>query len=880
MFIPTIRQQRKRITHERLLQFTAASSQYLLADFETDFGTGDWAFMFALEWSATGQYIFRLSNGNGSISLQTQSATEMRLIDVQPTNGSAKVAQNISTGQSTIDRLCTYVLQRVGNDIELWVNRRRNVITSYFSGSDEFNFLSGATISFGARNDNTLHLSGIAGNFIVHNISLSYTEVVNAHSLVGYVPLTMHDNVMLHWPLTQRYYYNDAGTLRAWDVVEQYNQSKLAGSAFTQGQGTDVGTLVQLGFATGTTNGDGLITITNVTGVSNNNLVGYSVPDPFDALIGGNLRISGSVVSSGGNDINLIVRKIGIGSQSINISVAGTFPFDFSFANGNNSAFEILIQDTDGDDIGATFQVQSLRTDHIEQGVKSATHPAMNGYTSAQLGEGAPSRKTEVIDIYSKELSWDGLLNGSPDGTAVTDRTLATTDATIVDFGNDDWDISFSYRNSATIAGTTEQQVVLSWKTSLDIRLNGNELSVVATSNATGTKTWNINTNIGYDYTTQTGRLITYILTKRGSTFEAYVLFGTSRTLLTSSSDTLTAFDTTGVTSVDFFDTQKFAAAQSFGAFGFISFSNETTPDTWRVSFEGYAGLTQVFDNAGTAYSLTPWTTSDLERSWRRKDGFLPDIRQGLTLSSSRSINIPQAVFQKITGEDIDIILEYRKNTIPVAATQTYISLTNATDSQSFVHRVELANPLRLDSLYSVTGDSTQEAKDMVVGVDDQLINVVISFFERDNVTTTSGIAMRQFENSVRTGTRTGTFGSDATPINWDNFATNVLSGDMLFVSLTIVERHVQRFNRRSFAEKWDNSLLGTRIRIEQGDTIIAHYNSDSAFYSENGSNVLLRELITDDGTTDATVTGFTGATTADQLSDLLTNIVTIDSIR
>jgi predicted secreted protein len=277
---------------------------------------------------------------------------------------------------------------------------------------------------------------------------------------------------------------------------------------------------------------------------------------------------------------------------------------------------------------------------------------------------------------------------------------------------------------------------------------------------------------------------------------------------------------------------------------------------------------------------LTNFTLANYDNYYVDRETGLPEIKEYLQLDSTKSINIPSAVFSQISGEDIDVVLEYQKGTIPVAATEIYLDFFNSTDNQRLQHTVQIGNPSRLRSIFTTSSDTTQRFRDMILGIDDRSISLTLSLFERGNVTINSGIQLRQFQNGEATGSNSGSFGSQDLPIVWSNFTANSLSGDMKFISLTIIERNGQRFNQKSMLRKWDNSFLSTKFDLNPGDQIIAHYNSNGSSYSEDGTDVLLREYVTDDGTTDATVTGFTGATSALELADLLTNVANINTLR
>lgn len=830
--------------------------------------------------------------------------------------------------------------------------------------------------------------------------------------------------------------YDDAfQSCLAFDVVEEFNYTKFRNYAFAQGQGTDVGTFTQLGLASGTTNGDGLITFTSATGTSNNNLVGYTIPDPFSSSTIGTVKVKARVTSSGGINIDLVIRKTGVEASVINISAAATYDIELNFANSNNATFQVLLRDITGNDPGANVQIVSLTIEHSQLGVIKKIHGDLFTFTDPELGKIEPGTQSAVSDVFSKQLSrnWGINFPAESDGRRIRVIDVGTTINTT---NNNFFMINEIIRNKENIP-TCEtfvlfndnggnawfQMTVQSSGTTFIVNFNVN-FPVVTSSRpliiATATipqdvrrvkilvekvgsdaNNWNVLINgiqptiqvvdpenfntvdpasysfgsliTGYRNIIRQVKNITVVtadlfdgtitqaerldffrdgtlpLTKRidGINLEKrdnqssivlskagkpQVFEGLSLVTILLGSDTgrkgLAGFFTSVVEQTNrLIHTLEDAFTGTKSSLKFLTESSKITLvtvnvtqidaditgninirafignailvtqpisvgniqlDTSAVSERFYLEIETAKAVTGTGDRIFAWDEiglqyNDFDTYYRESNSGLPKVKEFLQLDSTKAINIPQAVFQKITGSNIDIVLEYVKGTLPVAATQEYLNFYNPTENQRLQHRIFTSVPDRLRTIFTPNStDATQEFKDVEDGIDNKLISLTISLFEIEaSITINSGYRLQTYENGRRVGTTSGSFGTQDLPVNWNNFSFNALSGDMKFISLTIIQRNHQVFNRRSMVRKWDNSLLATRFELEAGDEVIAHYNSNAHSYYEDGLNVYLKDHVDDSEGTNATVTGFAGGPfIANQLDDLLSNIGNINGER
>lgn len=150
----------------------------------------------------------------------------------------------ITSGGSTIDAL-SQLAQFSNYENQDWLNRRTQVVVNidqtnnnielYINGGlawvhNDVN-LSGISFTAPARvftfHGLTNHYEGAIDNLAILDRLLTVNEI-KVHNLNGGVlPKSTHLNIVNHWSLTQNYYYDDNGTIKAWDVVEQYNYAKV-----------------------------------------------------------------------------------------------------------------------------------------------------------------------------------------------------------------------------------------------------------------------------------------------------------------------------------------------------------------------------------------------------------------------------------------------------------------------------------------------------------------------------------------------------------------------------------------------------------------------------------------------------------------------------
>lgn len=750
-YLPTIRQQRGRINHERLLNFNGIDQHLLANNAGVNFGSNDFCVGFIIETS-TACIPFQMFSGISNLFVQINPATTSAVLDtVESTQFS------VTVNQSVLNRLTYVFVRRIGTEFSLFLNAVKSA-TATIPATDTVNFES-TNLVIGSRIALTNNfVTGTMNNFFVVRASVSNATIRSIYKNGGFVPSELHSSILHHWPLSQKYYFNDAGTLKAWDVVSQYG-------------------------------------------------------------------------------------------------------------NGN-----------------------------------APIHAALTNFTVSQVGGDQPANQNKVIDVYSKNISIDwGILFEDISGTR---RVRVDANGNLISTSTNNFCFGLEF---SAIGNTTESDAMTllndnggnAWW-DLRYQVTAGNLSIrISPIVPTGGSTFLRWESIPIEFN-RTHKLLIYKSTDDANNWTMYFDGSLIPPQTVQNPGDLIGNDlpsynfgsiNSGFTN-PIRQLKNTIVYRGFITNGLISdadrrnyFQNDVVPSNLledvnygKVNDFTTLSVRSRFGNRPQVYE--GFQVGQEDDLFRERQSGLPEIKEGLTLNSSRFISIPQTVFQHVSGEDIDIILEYKKGTIPVATTQDYLDFNNPIDNQRLLHRVAIENPVRLRSIFNVTGDSAQEFKDMVIGVDDQMVSLALALFKREAVSLDSGISFNQYENGIQTGLTAGSFGTNALPINWSNFTTNRLSGDMLFVSLTMIQRKNQRFNRRSFIKKWDNSLLSTEFDLEPGDRVIAHYNSNGASYFEDGVNVLLREYIMNDGTTDATVTGFSGATPADQFADLLTNIVTIDSLR
>lgn len=233
------------------------------ASFTTDnrqeFGSNEWAFaIFFYPLSTTaGQRIFQLFDSPAVFNLNITSSLilNMAIRSDQNTDCSQTIDNN---NDGYRDGYSCIIGTRLGNDIIVYFNGREAGRTT-IPGTDTFNFISQICGIFARQNLTTDFFNGFINNFFFLDKGVTDNEAKQITSKGGYIPSSFHAFVLNHWPLTQRSYYDDAGTLKAWDVVEQYNYAKQYdyGQSVSANKITDSSGVVGISFIANETTGTG-----------------------------------------------------------------------------------------------------------------------------------------------------------------------------------------------------------------------------------------------------------------------------------------------------------------------------------------------------------------------------------------------------------------------------------------------------------------------------------------------------------------------------------------------------------------------------------------------------------------------------------------------
>lgn len=214
-YLPTIRQQRGRINHERLLNFNGIDQHLLANNAGVNFGSNDFCVGFIIETS-TACIPFQMFSGISNLFVQINPATTSAVLDtVESTQFSA------TTNQSILNRLTYVFVRRIGTEFSLFLNAVRSA-TATIPATDTVNF-EGTNLVIGSRIALTNNfVTGMMNNFFIVRASVSNASILSIYKNGGFIPSELHSSILHHWPLSQKYYFNDAGTLKAWDVVSQY----------------------------------------------------------------------------------------------------------------------------------------------------------------------------------------------------------------------------------------------------------------------------------------------------------------------------------------------------------------------------------------------------------------------------------------------------------------------------------------------------------------------------------------------------------------------------------------------------------------------------------------------------------------------------------
>jgi hypothetical protein len=208
------------------LRTLASSSQYMeiTTDSKFNFGTSDFAISYILRDELT---------TSNSVSLGAQASVNASWANVAHGNlgielilrtaeGNLLYASEVGVTSYTNNRVSRVTLQRTGTKLEVYINTRL-IGSLTIPGTDTFNLSGSATpIVLGTRASKAdSYFTGLIGNVIFIKGGSFNPGQLNFLNETNLIPKDLHQYVIAHYPLNQTY----GGT--AFDVVEQYNYSKV-----------------------------------------------------------------------------------------------------------------------------------------------------------------------------------------------------------------------------------------------------------------------------------------------------------------------------------------------------------------------------------------------------------------------------------------------------------------------------------------------------------------------------------------------------------------------------------------------------------------------------------------------------------------------------
>lgn len=514
----------------------------------------------------------------------------------------------------------------------------------------------------------------------------------------------------------------------------------------------------------------------------------------------------------------------------------------------------------------------------------SPTHGLLINFTDNEVGAIQPATQDSIIDVYSKQVAvnWGLNFNGV-DQAAFLNPLISNIVLGSINFA---FYFDFYYKSDIGVSYALE-----SFRSSgiPFIRLQTtnlkNQLQFGVRENATGDAT---NSTINFAEDFQDGERVRLIVSITDPTNTSNWSFFSNKRIAT------VGFSGSLVGGISIDISALFVCRRNTGAP-----NKEWSNFTWNqiLFFDDFLILEEIFQLLkngtvntsklveqvnfektssanvetllGNQLALENFNLSNFDNYYVEKDSALPEIKEGLLLNNSQIITFPSDLATSLSDNQIAFVISL-KYQLPFSNPTSNELLLNTAGPRIQVltdGRIRFNNRNVFD--YKGAADPIPESIEEYVFVNNPLS------FDVSNQANTIFANSRFLAN--RRNISAFTFDGTSITISGIPSGVYILRFDIYkLINRNSGESLFRNNDKKNVVSIYNNSLLSSK---QNQWNLQASYRLNSNAFIEDGVDVKLIEAL-GNSLFNANVTGFTGATPADQLADLLTNIVKIDSLR
>lgn len=492
-------------------------------------------------------------------------------------------------------------------------------------------------------------------------------------------------------------------------------------------------------------------------------------------------------------------------------------------------------------------------------------HGTLVNFTNAQVGADEPANQSAIFGIYNKQIesSWGLKFNGTSqfaDGNPLTN---------VITLGVSNWAFFLDITSGDTLSRVLLDTVASTTAMRLKITQGGANLSLIFSEGTTGgSADVSIATTVGANERFRL--LFLYTDFNDQANWQAYIngspvgILVNSNTLVGGLNFAINALRVGFLTGGGgtYFD----GVFNDFHLYNDVLtikeitdlFSNAVTPSAKLVDRinPGKRSDNQVNTPLGNQLLLQNFTLSQFDDYYRERESVLPETKDLLTWTTSNQVQIPLTAIDQIGLDEFSIVCVFEIDDFAV---------------QQDLYRIEYG--ASVTRVYQWVQNSTQDVVAQVLDSPDfNRRSVTDGGLQKPFIVSTMNVKSDRFLDHFLNNVFSGPASENGiTDLNVTGTTTALIVGKNLnWIRFTIYRGNL---SKKEHLNLYNNALL----RSLQKDTYLDYFFNASSFY-EDGTNVKIRDY--SGGGHDGTVTGFTGATSADQLSTLRNSIISIDSVR